>query len=933
LFWGLWLGGFSDSLKFRTMKTKTLLMVAGMIAVNGMTVRAQTASIRLVPKNATPNEQAGYYPQSVAAGTEKLAMGSPLAVKNGVLTGAVYLFDRKTGKELPTLYPPVADANLGMQFGRSVAIAGKYIVVGAPGADSNVANLGDNEGAAYVFDINTLKLVIKRPGVGLGSEFGTTVCIDRDEIASGAPKSDTFGVDAGDCSVLNFKTGAIYGGVPPGLAAGDEFGSSLALRNGVLAVGAPGTTVAGELSAGRVYLMDSAAGSSVLASIDNPDPTRVVPLLAVGDSFGASLTFAGQRTLMIGAARDELPGGTDTGSVSFYDIFDTSSPILTNTQHSANDKDYLGTSVAGGPGVYFAGAPGADGSGVVPPADLGLVIGNLGNYGPLARGVGDEFGRAVAYADGIMIVSSPNYDGVVVDGGALWMFQGLRQVPFSGASALALVGDAAGPGMNFKGFTALSVPQDGVNIVVPSYLGSLAGAGTSLGRTQALYGWDLDLNARLLRVTGAGLSLPNSMSFMVNNVTNTVWLHDKTVAKKSRLSAVVSGVPFTAQEVGAADPVNPALTVARIFEGRADNKAQPTGIYAMPLTHKIGVGGVTADSDSAVWLSTGIEAREGGPAGFGGYDNGQLPTRMCLNGGRLIYTHFIKNNGATSANNVVVSVNATLLLRKGTALPGGALVPSLFTGETLNSAGTALVRVSLALGGGVTAANNEVLWSGRGGGEVVVRKGFNAPTFPANIVVKRILQYGIGSFDDVLALVQVGGPGVTGANDLVLYVFRNGAVVPEVLLREGDRIPGNDGATVASLLMLDTTNRTDVGPPFPANQSWYGVLASLKPEKGGATAGNNLVWMVGDTSVGGAFEPSARLPQVVLRKGATALGPVGRHVIASFSVPVKSSDVSGACNTGLPHAVSAYGGFSSLLITYPDKTMGVHTVFQPIETP
>ena len=104
-------------------------------------------------------------------------------------------------------------------------------------------------------------------------------------------------------------------------------------------------------------------------------------------------------------------------------------------------------------------------------------------------------------------------------------------------------------------------------------------------------------------------------------------------------------------------------------------------------------------------------------------------------------------------------------------------------------------------------------------------------------------------------------------------------------------------------------------------------------EKGAATAATNLVWLTGNISLGIAGTPAIRLPQVILRKGVSSEFPVGKHSIASFSIPVKPTDTAGAGNTGLPHAVSAGGRTSSLVVTYPDKSQGVMILVNPLEAP
>lgn len=96
-------------------------------------------------------------------------------------------------------------------------------------------------------------------------------------------------------------------------AAGDLFGTSLALRAGLAVVGA----VWHSEGAGSVYLFDSASGVQ-LSKIAAPDADA-------GDSFGA-VSVSGD-LLLVGAAGDD-ENGTDAGAAYVFDISDPTSPVM-----------------------------------------------------------------------------------------------------------------------------------------------------------------------------------------------------------------------------------------------------------------------------------------------------------------------------------------------------------------------------------------------------------------------------------------------------------------------------------------------------------------------------------------------------------------------------------------------------------------------------
>ncbi len=133
-------------------------------------------------------------------------------------------------------------------FGRSVAVSGDTIVVGAA-----------SPGRAYVFvrpsagwsGTRTQTATLTASGGAAGDGFGSSVAINGDTIVVGAPDS-TVGLNAGQGRAYVFvKPIAGWSGtrtqtatlVASGGAAGDGFGSSVAIDGDTILVGAPDSTV------------------------------------------------------------------------------------------------------------------------------------------------------------------------------------------------------------------------------------------------------------------------------------------------------------------------------------------------------------------------------------------------------------------------------------------------------------------------------------------------------------------------------------------------------------------------------------------------------------------------------------------------------------------------------------------------------------------
>ncbi|MDX1983860.1 MAG: FG-GAP repeat protein [Bryobacteraceae bacterium] len=163
-------------------------------------------------------------------------------------------------------YLKASNTGAADQFGKSVAISGDTVVVGANGEDSSASGVNGNQadnsslssGAAYVF-VRTgtawsLQAYLKASNPDAGDEFGWSVSISGDTIVVGAKgeASSAAGVGGNQGDNSAFLAGAAYvfvrnSGVwsqqaylkASNTALGDLFGSSVAISGDTIAVGAP----------------------------------------------------------------------------------------------------------------------------------------------------------------------------------------------------------------------------------------------------------------------------------------------------------------------------------------------------------------------------------------------------------------------------------------------------------------------------------------------------------------------------------------------------------------------------------------------------------------------------------------------------------------------------------------------------------------------
>ena len=139
---------------------------------------------KLLAPDGEANDRFG---RSVAIDGEYVAVGSVLDDDNGESSGSVYIFhDESDGWQMQAKFSP-SDGQAGDFFGYSLAMNGRYLVVGAHNDD----DFGLNSGSAYLFTrmgINwdeTSKLYPENPQEG--ANFSESVDIDDTWISFGAP--------------------------------------------------------------------------------------------------------------------------------------------------------------------------------------------------------------------------------------------------------------------------------------------------------------------------------------------------------------------------------------------------------------------------------------------------------------------------------------------------------------------------------------------------------------------------------------------------------------------------------------------------------------------------------------------------------------------------------------------------------------------------
>ena len=231
-----------------TPKTPGLVLgLAALCCFGDRPVAGQSEIRSLDALDADTNE---YFGQSVDTDGVRILIGTPGDNQGGVDSGAAYLFDLATGAQLAKL--TASDAAAKDAFGTAVALGGNLALVGAPGSGTS--------GAAYLFDATTGAELhrLSAPAATAGAGLGRSVDVDGTTAIAGAPFDKTVAVSGGAAFLFSATTGAqLHALSNAGLGLHSQFGTSVAVSGNRALVGAP------SLGAGEVFAFDTSTGASL----------------------------------------------------------------------------------------------------------------------------------------------------------------------------------------------------------------------------------------------------------------------------------------------------------------------------------------------------------------------------------------------------------------------------------------------------------------------------------------------------------------------------------------------------------------------------------------------------------------------------------------------------------------------------------------------
>lgn len=363
-----------------------------------------------------------HFGAAIAYGGELALVGAP---DHGEGSGAVFVFERTAAgsyseRQILTSDPAFA----GDRFGCAIAMSDTIAVIGAPGHEA----LGVLDGGACVvferaFDgewVERQQLLASE--IAKGAEFGRSVAISGDRILVGAPGANG---GAGAAYVFERQPDDSWSMtanlVPASTAPGDAFGT-VALDGERAIIGAPGRDVFGYSDAGGAYVFERAAGGGWV------EAGQISGSVTDSDAyFGASVAVSGDRVL-IGAPNEFVIPFGRCGAAYLFErtVVGTWSTKGIATSTDAVSGELFGSAVAlnaefaavGVPAISFGASDGAGAVYVYEISEFG-VFGEeqvLKLHAPKAA---DRFGSAVAIHGDEVIAGAPYRDALgSVDCGA-----------------------------------------------------------------------------------------------------------------------------------------------------------------------------------------------------------------------------------------------------------------------------------------------------------------------------------------------------------------------------------------------------------------------------------------------------------------------------------------------------------------------------------
>jgi len=346
---------------------------------------------------------------AVSINNDIIAVGAPHDKENGHDSGSVYIFERSTGRQIAKLNPE--DARPYDRFGGSLQFFDGIVAI----TSRNVAN-GTGLGAVYFYQASTGFFVgkINMTGDLIFETFGA-FAIDDDLIAIGSPLVDGDQINSGAAFLFSISTGDLLMEFRPEIdMQSGYFGSSVALKNGILGVGAIKEN-GNANSSGSAYLYDTATGEMIYRLIAS-DGT-------IHDSFGSAIAI-NDKIIVVGASDAAGDVWSNSGAIYMYDL-ETGIEIAKIAASDGHGHDSFGSKIAIDKNLIAVGVSQANVYGSRSGAAY-LFSSNTGDQITKlvpSDGTADaRFGSSISINDGIVAVGATRDPVGIVEHGSVYLF-------------------------------------------------------------------------------------------------------------------------------------------------------------------------------------------------------------------------------------------------------------------------------------------------------------------------------------------------------------------------------------------------------------------------------------------------------------------------------------------------------------------------------
>lgn len=326
----------------------------GAVFVYEQTVPGTWSGRRLTASDGLPGDRFG---DAVGVAGDRVVVGARFADGADTGTGAVYVFERAVDGSWIEHKIIASDGQTDDGFGGSVAVDGDRIVVGADWDDDQ----GGESGSAYVFTLVdgvwTEQKLVASDGA-TGDLFGRSVAVAGDRVAVGAIYDDGILADVGAVYVYDLAEATERKLTPEDEERVSLFGHAVAMSGDLLAVGAP----LADLVEDGDLIIDSGAVFRYDLSTDDAGGVAYRPAVPSAEAqFGFSVATDGAR-VVVGAPNDGAvapnAGAVAPNAGAVYAFEDG-----VETKFSAPEPaggDVLGRAVGVAGDHVVAGAPRAD---------------------------------------------------------------------------------------------------------------------------------------------------------------------------------------------------------------------------------------------------------------------------------------------------------------------------------------------------------------------------------------------------------------------------------------------------------------------------------------------------------------------------------------------------------------------------------------------